>query len=252
MTAQNSRDSWDRLNVQKVSREDLYEKVVEQLQELMMAQQLQTGDRLPGERELCETFGVSRNVIREATKVLAQRGMLTIEPGKGTFVTVPALKNIADSIELFARARQVPFAHLVELRRGLEPEIAALAAKRAKPEQLQRLEQCIAEMELSLAQPDAYLVADQEFHSILAEITDNVLFVAISGAIVNLAQNARRIIFKVPGSPQRAQQYHRQLLKFVAEGNSEAARQAMLEHLHQVEEDIGLAFQNQEEASANN
>lgn len=251
MTVQNSRDSWDRLNVQKVSREDLYEKVVEQLQELVMAQQLQTGDRLPGERELCETFGVSRNVIREATKVLAQRGMLTIEPGKGTFVTVPALKNIADSIELFARARQVPFAHLVELRRGLEPEIAALAAKRAKPEHLQRLEQYIAEMELSLAHPDAYLVADQEFHSTLAEITDNVLFVAISGAIVNLAQNARRIIFQVPGSPQRAQQYHRQLLKFVAEGNSEAARQAMLEHLHQVEADITLAFQKQEESPAN-
>jgi GntR family transcriptional repressor for pyruvate dehydrogenase complex len=249
---QSSRDARNWLNVQKVSREDLYEKVVEQLQELVVAQHLQIGDRLPGERELCETFGVSRNVIREATKVLAQRGVLAIEPGKGTFVTLPALESIADSIELFARARRVPFAYLVELRRALEPEIAALAARRAKPEHLQHMEQCITEMELNLSNPTAYVAADQEFHSTLAEATGNVLFVAMTGAIVNLAQSARKVMFEIPEAPRRGQHYHRQLLKFVAEGNSEAARQAMLEHLRQVEEDIAAAFQKQEGVPANN
>lgn len=236
------------LNLRKVSREDLYEQVVEQIENLIIDRQLQMGDRLPGERELCEQLGVSRNVIREATKVLTHRGMVSIEPGKGTFVTLPALDNIVDSIGLFARARQLPFSNLVELRRALEPEIAALAAQRFKPEHLQRLAACIDIMERALSDPDAYVETDQEFHHVLAEATGNSLFVAITSAIVQLAQDARRVMFAIPEAPKRGQVFHRQLLKFVSEGNSEAARQAMLEHLQQVDEDIKAAFEKQEEA----
>jgi GntR family transcriptional repressor for pyruvate dehydrogenase complex len=233
------------LNIQKVNREDLYEQVVEQIEDLVIERQLHLGDRLPGERELCEQFGVSRNVIREATKVLAQRGMVSIEPGKGTFVTLPALEKIADSIGLFARARRLPFSNLVELRRALEPEIAALAAQRFKPEHVERLARCINVMERTLSDPEAYVEADQEFHRILAEATGNSLFVAITGAIVQLAQDARRVMFAIPEAPIRGQVYHRQLLKFVSEGNSEAARQSMLKHLQQVDEDIAAAFEKQ-------
>ncbi len=90
------------LPVQKVNREGLSEQIVEQLQELIFEKHLRSGNRLPGERELCEQFGVSRTVIREATKILAQRGMLVIEPGRGTYVTLPAEQDVARSITLFA------------------------------------------------------------------------------------------------------------------------------------------------------
>jgi GntR family transcriptional regulator, transcriptional repressor for pyruvate dehydrogenase complex len=229
------------LPVQKVSREGLHEQVVAQMQELIFEKHLRSGSRLPGERELCERFGVSRTVIREATKVLAQRGMLLIEPGRGTFVTLPAEHDVARAIALFARARDVSFANLVEVRRALEPEIAELAAARATEAHLQRLQACIDVMDRSLTDPEAYVAADQEFHSVLAEATGNDIFIAITGVIVNLAQNARRLMFAITEAPKRGQAYHRTILACIAAGDGACARKMMLEHLAQVEQDIGAA-----------
>jgi GntR family transcriptional repressor for pyruvate dehydrogenase complex len=229
------------LPVQKVSREGLSEQVVEQLQELIFEKHLRSGHRLPGERELCEQFGVSRTVIREATQILAQRGMLIIEPGRGTFVTLPAEEDVARSITLFARARDVSFANLVEVRRALEPEIAELAAGRATEAHLRRLQACIEVMGRSLADAEAYVAADQEFHSVLAEATGNDILIAITGVIVNLAQNARRLMFAIPEAPKRGQEYHRALLDCVATGNGAGARDTMFNHLRQVEQDISAA-----------
>jgi len=229
------------LPVQKVSREGLHEQIVEQLQELIFEKRLRSGNRLPGERELCVRFGVSRTVIREATKVLAQRGLLVIEPGRGTFVTLPAEHDVARSIALFARARDVSFSNLVEVRRALEPEIAEIAAGRATEAHLRRLEKCIAVMDRSLADPEVYVTADQEFHSALAEATGNDIFIAITGVIVSLAQNARRLMFVVPEAPKRGQSYHRKILECIVASDGAGARATMFEHLRQVEQDIVAA-----------
>ena len=233
--------AYQELPVQKVSREGLHEQIVAQLQELIFEKHLRSGNRLPGERKLCEQFGVSRTVIREATKVLAQRGMLVIEPGRGTFVTLPAEHDVARSIALFARARDVSLANLIEVRRALEPEIAELSAARATEAQLRRLEACVEVMDRSLAAPESYVAADQEFHDVLAEATRNDIFIAISGVIVNLAQSARRLMFAIPDAPKRGQHYHRALLECLISGDGAGARNAMLQHLWQVEQDISAA-----------
>jgi GntR family transcriptional repressor for pyruvate dehydrogenase complex len=226
------------LPVQKVNRECLSEQIVEQLQELIFEKHLRSGNRLPGERELCEQFGVSRTVIREATKVLAQRGMLVIEPGRGTYVTLPAEQDVARSITLFARARDVSFVNLVEVRRALEPEIAELAAVRATATHRQQLQACIEVMDRNLTAPEAYVAADQEFHSVLAEATGNDILIAITGVIVNLAQNARRLMFAIPEAPKRGQDFHRKILECILASDGACARSTMFEHLCQVEQDI--------------
>jgi GntR family transcriptional regulator, transcriptional repressor for pyruvate dehydrogenase complex len=226
------------LPVQKINREGLSQQVVEQLQGLIFEKHLRSGNRLPGERELCRQFGVSRTVIREASKVLAQRGLLLIEPGRGTFVTLPAEHDVAFSIALFARARNVSFDNLVEVRRALEPEIASLAAGRATGLHMDRLQACIDVMDRSLADPEAYVAADQEFHSILADATGNDIFVAILGAIVNLAQNARRLMFTISDAPKIGQDYHRAILVAVAQHDGATARRMMFEHVQEVERGI--------------
>jgi GntR family transcriptional regulator, transcriptional repressor for pyruvate dehydrogenase complex len=237
------------LPVQKVNREVLYEQVVDQLQELIFDQHLCSGARLPGERELCEQFGVSRTVIREATKVLAQRGLLIIEPGRGTFVTLPAEQSVARSIALFARARNVSFADLAEVRRALEPVIAELAAERASEAHLDRLQVSIDVMDRSLDEAEAYVAADHEFHSVLAEATGNDLFIALSGVIVNLAQNARRLMFTIPEAPLQGQHYHRALLERIAAHDGPGARHAMLEHLRHVQEAAAMAGKEETQMS---
>ena len=228
------------LPIQKVSREGLAEQVVEQLQDLIFEKHLRSGSRLLSERELCLQFGVSRTVIREATKVLAQRGLLTIEPGRGTFVSLPAEHDVARSLALFARARDVSFDNLLEVRRALEPEIARLAAGRATEAHKARLQDCIDVMDGSLDDPEAYVAADQEFHSILAEATGNDIFVAILGAIVNLAQDARRLMFTISDAPKIGQEYHRAILLAVAQRDETTARKMMFEHVREVERSIAV------------
>ena len=168
------------LPVQKVSREGLHEQVVVQMQESIFEKHLRSGSRLPGERELCQRFGVSRTVIREASKVLAQRGLLVIEP-----VPAPSshcrLNTTLPAPSRSLPGRDVSFANLVEVRRALEPEIAELAVARATETQRQQLQTCIEVMDRSLADPEAYVAADQEFHSVLAEATGNDIFIAITG-----------------------------------------------------------------------
>jgi len=229
------------LQVQKVSREGLAEQVVEQLQALVVDRHLRSGDRLPGERELCEQFGVSRTVIREASRILAQRGIVTIEPGRGTFVSLPDQTNIALAIELYARAHHIPLQRVVQVRQALEPEIARIAAEHATAEQVERLARCIDIMDHTLDDPAAYNAADQEFHSILAEATGNELFTALTGVIVNLAQQTRRAMFGVEGAPFRGQEYHKLVLQRIRERDGAGAGQAMRQHLQQVDRDVAAA-----------
>lgn len=229
------------LQVQKVSREGLAEQVVEQLQALVVDRHLRSGDRLPGERELCEQFGVSRTVIREATRILAQRGIVTIKPGRGTFVSLPDQTNIALAIELYARARRIPLHRVVQVRQALEPEIARIAATHITAAQIDRLAQCSEIMDRSLDDPAAYNAADQEFHSTLAEATGNELFTALTSVIVNLAQRARRAMFAVAGAPARGQEYHKLILTRLRARDPEGAHAAMLEHLRQVDQDVVAA-----------
>jgi DNA-binding FadR family transcriptional regulator len=237
------------LQVQKVSREGLAEQVVEQLQALVVDRYLRSGDRLPGERELCEQFGVSRTVIREATRILAQRGIVAIEPGRGTFVSLPDQRNIALAIELYARARHISLQRVVQVRQVLEPEIARIAAEHATAEQVERLARCIQVMDHSLDDPAAYNAADQEFHSTLAEATGNELFSALTGVIVNLAQKTRRAMFDVSGAPGRGQEYHKLILQRVRERDGAGAGQAMLQHLQQVDRDVAAAEEPPAQAS---
>ena len=227
--------------VHKVNREVLSEQVVEQLQELVVARQLHSGDRLPGERELCQQFGVSRTVIRQATTILAQRGILNVEPGRGTFVSLPDQAHIALAIELYARARNIAQKSVVQVRRALEPEIAAVAAEHVRPEQIERLERYVAIMDDNLHDTNAYIAADQEYHATLAEATGNELFSALTNVVVNLAQSTRRKMFDVIGAPFRGQEYHKLILQRLRERDSEGARSAMFQHLQQVDRDVATA-----------
>ena len=70
----------------------LYEQITEQIQSRIMAGELRPGDKLPPERELAEQFGVSRTAVREAVKALHEKGLIDVQPGKGTFIS-----NITDS-----------------------------------------------------------------------------------------------------------------------------------------------------------
>jgi len=224
----------------KFTRERLYEQVADHIDGLISAGKLKVGDRLPPERELAERLGVARGVVREAVRLLSVKGLVTVEPGRGTFIVERGAETISDHLSRLSRMGRFTFDDLNELRRMLEVEIAALAAERAQPEDVVQLNQAIEVMEEHLDAPEGYIAADLEFHLALANATQNRMFSLLIEVIVDLLQESRRLIFHVPGAPQRGQVWHRKIAVAVAQRDAAGASEAMRRHLEQITADSSV------------
>ena len=227
----------------------LYEQIVQQIEESILTGALKPGDQLPGERELAQQFGVSRTAVREAVKCLCEKGLLEAFSGKGTFVTNSTSQAIRQSLDLMTRIGQHEgFMHLVELRRILEPEIAALAATRMDDQLLTTMREAVAAMDNHMYDADAYIEADLDFHLAMAEAAGNPLVLSLLDSIVGLLREQRLRIFSVVGGPERGQFHHKRILEAIERRSPEAARELMREHLQQVHTD-STAAQRAEGAS---
>jgi GntR family transcriptional repressor for pyruvate dehydrogenase complex len=222
----------------------VFERVAEQIEKRILAGELRSGDRLPTERELAEQFQVSRTAVREAMKILAQKGLVDMRPGRGTIVIDGAHEAMQNSIGLLMKLKLGEVGgsdNLVEVRAILETEIAALAAARATEDDIQAMRKAIAIMDESLDNADAFILADNSFHEALAGATHNALIFILINSIVNLLCEQRKQIFAVEGGPQRGQLHHRRILDSIVRRDPESARAAMASHLQQVREDASTA-----------
>src|SRR5712672_4383559 len=139
----------------------LFEQIVQQVEDSILKGQLKPGDQLPAERDLAQSFGVSRTAVREAVKTLCEKGLVEAYSGRGTFVTNRTSHAMRQSLDLMIRvSQQEGSTHLAGLRQGLEPEIAALAASRIEEQLLTTMRESVTAMDRSLHDPDAYIEAD--------------------------------------------------------------------------------------------
>src|SRR5215471_15107906 len=217
----------------------VYEQIAAQIEKRILSGELRSGDRLPTERELSEQFHASRTAVREAMKTLAQKGLVDMRPGRGTIVIDGTSQAMRDSLGLMMKVGQAGSSDsLVEVREIIEPEIAALAALRAKDEQISAMREAVGVMDTNLHEANAYIAADNDFHRALAKGTQNVLILALVDSIVDLLSEQRKLIFSTKGAPERGQIHHKRILASVMNHDVEAARAAMHAHLHQVREDV--------------
>jgi GntR family transcriptional regulator, transcriptional repressor for pyruvate dehydrogenase complex len=220
----------------------LYEQIVQQVEDSILKGQLKPGDQLPAERDLAQSFGVSRTAVREAVKTLREKGLVEAYSGRGTFVTNETSHAIRQSLDLMIRVSpQEGSIHLAELRQVLEPEIAALAASRIEEQLLSTMREAVTAMDRSLHDPDAYIEADLDFHLALAEAVGNPLILSLLDSIVGLLREQRSRIFSVAGGPERGQFHHKRILEATERHNPDAARDAMRAHLDQVREDSSFS-----------
>ena len=224
-----------------IQSERLYIRIVEQIEARILAGDLKVGDQLPPERELGEQFGVSRTAVREAIKILREKGLIEIRHGRGTFVTNGTPGVMRQSLDLLMKFGTTDgFANLVEVREILEPEIAALAALRMTEEHLIVMREAIDTMEAAFDRVDVYVEADLDFHLALAEATQNPLIPALMDPIIDLLREQRKRIGLVKGGLRRGQIHHKEILAAVTRHDARAAREAMQNHLLQVREDSAL------------
>jgi GntR family transcriptional regulator, transcriptional repressor for pyruvate dehydrogenase complex len=219
----------------------VFEQVAEQVEKRILAGELRSGDRLPTERELAEQFHVSRTAVREAMKILAQKGLVDMRPGRGTIVIDGASEAMQHSIGLVMKLKLGEVGgsdSLVEVREILEVEIAGLAAARATDKELAAMREAVRVMDESLRDADAFIAADNQFHEALARATQNALILMLIKSIVNLLSEQRKQIFAVEGGPERGQNHHKRILASVIRRDPESTRAAMRSHLRQVREDV--------------
>src|SRR5258708_4469808 len=220
----------------------VFEQVAEQIEKRILDGELRSGDRLPTERHLAEQFHVSRTAVREAMKILAQKGLVGVRGGRGTIVIDGANGAMQDSIDLVMKLRVGEVGgsnNLVEVREILEIEIAALAAARATEKEIAAMREAVKIMDESLDDADAFIAADNRFHEALAQATQNTLIFILVNSIVNLLSEQRKQIFDVEGGPQRGQIHHKRILESVIRRDPQAARDTMRSHLRQIREDVG-------------
>jgi GntR family transcriptional repressor for pyruvate dehydrogenase complex len=216
----------------------LYEQIVQQIEESILAGTLKPGDQLPAERDLAQQFGVSRTAVREAVKTLREKGLVEAYPGRGTFIRDGTAQAIRQSLGLMTRIGQPEGTfHLAEVREILEPEIAALAAARVEEQHVFTMREAYEAMDRSRQDPDAFIEADLDFHLSLAEAAGNPLILSLLDSIVGLLREQRMRIFHTAGGPERGQFHHKRILEAVERRDPERARAAMRAHLQQVRED---------------
>jgi GntR family transcriptional repressor for pyruvate dehydrogenase complex len=224
--------------LKRLDRERLFESVVAQLESLIIDLRLAPGVALPAERLLAERFGVSRTAIREAVKVLAQKGLVEVQQGKGILVARPGHHALSDSLHLLMRLDGVGIGELTETRLALETAIVRLAALRSDPEGCATLRDCAEHMARLTDDPERWVDYDIAFHHTLAVMARNQLLVWIISSIRELLRESILNGFNAEGAVMRAMTYHEDILEAVCRKDPEAAVAAMHKHLESVEHDF--------------
>jgi DNA-binding FadR family transcriptional regulator len=160
----------------------IFHDVVDQVQEAIIEGRLKAGDMLPPERELKEMLKTSRGTLREALRVLEEKGLIEIKLGVGGGPIVKSLgtEQISESLALLIRYQKVSLNHLAEFREGVEGNVAALAAERAKKIDIKKLKELLVEaknqLEKGVSHWDDFVRIDEQMHTVLAKTAENPIY----------------------------------------------------------------------------
>lgn len=225
-------------------RTSLTDRVASALADTIVEHELGPGARLPAERDLALRLRVSRIVVREALGRLAQRGLVEVRPGVGTFVSSPADHAVTDTLQLYIRRHAIGHEQLFEVRHALEPAIAAAASHHADEAQLAALAANVERTATLATRMDehadedtaeAFAWADLEFHELLAQASGNPLFELLLAPLIDRLLDVRRIGVRLPGTARRAAAGHHAVLAAVASRDAVAAARHMRDHLRDVQ-----------------
>jgi GntR family transcriptional repressor for pyruvate dehydrogenase complex len=198
---------------------------------VILNHELQIGP-LPPERQLSAQLGVSRNILREAVRMLVQKGLLEVRPGSGTYVARPGAEFLQDFIDIFVRTSEFGLLDLVEARQALEVQIAELAAQRATEDDCLSIDHYLKELESAAGDPERYIEADISFHEAVGKAARNEvlqqLLKSIRGA---MRENIRIVVTRRPVAVTEAISAHRRIALAVRGHSGGEARLAMQDHL---------------------
>jgi len=216
------------------SRKTLPEVIADRLQREILDSGARPNDRLSTEAELVARYGVSRTVVREAVRLLVQRGLVSVKPGRGMVVAEFDGKLLAEQFAVLMRASNGTFDQLLELRLAIEVQMAILAAKRQPEHLISAMQETIDRGEASVGDRERFLEADMDFHELLAESSGNPFFDLVSKPINQFMRSHYRNRESYPSDPLRTLEEHTEILNAIRRGDTFGARHATEEHLRRL------------------
>lgn len=231
-----------------INRQKLSSQIFIQLQQYLSEANLNSGDRLPSERELAASLNVSRNSLREAFRVLEILGLIEIIPGSGTYIK----KVNNDTIIPLAMALSIEnnsIREIMEVRVVFECSGAKLAAQKRTPEDLLHIQKTLEEMKTSIGDVKTWLKADMRFHYLVVKASSNSLLLRLYYTIADSLSKAMGVVantrFKSEQGALDTLEEHIAIYNHIKDQNSEMAEKAMLKHLLGVLNEITANEDNQ-------
>lgn len=222
----------------KAKQNRIFQDVVDQIQEAILDGRIRPGEKLPAERELGEMLGTSRGTLREALRVLEQKGLIEIRlgVGGGAIVKDPGGEQITESLAMLIRSQKVSLHHLAEFREDVEGTVAGLAARRATADDIHHLRELINAAkkcwETGVEQWPEFVRVDEKLHMFMARIAGNPVYEVILKTVHDNIQ-IYYDRFLPSGANELNENYHdlKQLVEAVAEGQVERAVELARDHV---------------------
>jgi len=220
---------------ESIRRNKVYEEVARRLEKLI-AEGLKPGDMLPPERELAETFGVSRSSVRDAIRRLELLGMVEPRQGAGTVVRELSTDAVINPLTMALVQKRKLVVELLDVRKMLEPPLASRAATHASPDDIIELEDILRRQDEKLGRGEAAIEEDNEFHYTIAMASDNSVVLKVLDVLMDLLRETRERSLQVEGRPHKSIAGHRRILSAIKRHDALAAELAMRRHIEEVSE----------------
>ena len=219
-----------------VRKKRAYEDIVKQIRNLIEKGKLKRGDQLPTERELSETFKVSRSTVREAIFSLETMKLVERRQGDGTYVIASSEEALVQPLATSLFHEKDDMIDIFSLRKIIEPEVAQLASENATPEEINELEEILKEQKKEVANGKNPIQTDSDFHHLLARMARNRVLERLLFTVVDLLSKTREKYLQTEDRKLKSLHGHHDILTAIKNGNGTAARRAMRRHLEDVED----------------
>ena len=223
------------MEIRPVRRNSVSEQIFEQLKEKIVSGELQPGEKLPSEHELCRLYNVSRTTIRQALANLSSLELIETRFGEGSFVKQSNIGDVMSSLLKTIRLGKDSILEVIEFRQIIEPSVAKLACKKATDSDVANLRSLYENMEQYRDNLPAFSRYDQDFHLAMAKISGNSHIVKIYDVISDVLNSAFDDIVTKCGSAAGLK-YHEPLLAAFEQRDCDAAQRIMQEHMDDMQQ----------------
>jgi GntR family transcriptional repressor for pyruvate dehydrogenase complex len=217
--------------LEPIQRETVMDMVAHRIEQLVRRGDLRAGDRLPPEPELAQMLRVSRGSLREALKGLMYLGLIKSRAGDGTYIRSSLSRVLNQHFQWMILLNEVKHLEIYELRRIIEPDVAALAAKRATQADIERLEAALDGMAQARGNPELFRAFDIQFHEAFAQASGNAAIQITMRMLYHATSEARKAVLPFIDNWDKHWRRHERVFILIRDHKPELARKAVLADL---------------------